>query len=190
MIDFKKNYFLRNMIDLEKTLAEYLTDADNNYVIIDNGDVIVWVGDKSPVVFGDEMGVLNELGEIGGLDDKGELLPNIKVMTEQEFIYKYCLSALEDWFKDKAKKIGEDDGICHIIWLDDRFVNFVSNDNVSDVLGIYNSNEENGLTFLVSDSNDSLQVWYTIDDFHINEIIDFVGYVEHEEKKFEKDLEN
>ena len=124
MIDFKKNYFLRNMIDLGKTLGEYLTDADENYVILEKGEPLIW-GDRTPVIFGDEMGVLNELGEIGGLDDNGDLLPNFKVMIEQEFIYKYCLSALEDWFKDKAKKIGEDYGVCHIIWLDDRFVNFV-----------------------------------------------------------------
>lgn len=182
---FKQNYFLRNMIDLEKSLAEYLTDADENYVILEKGNPLVW-GDRSPVVFGGEMDVLNELGEIDGLDDKGELKPYFKVMTEQDFIYEHCLSALEDWFKDKAKEIGENDGVCNVIWLDDRFVNFVSNSKVSDVLGIYNSLESDGLSFLVSDSEDSLQVWYTLDDFHINEIIDFVRFVEHEEKKVEK----
>lgn len=181
-MDFKKNYFLRNMIDLGKTLGEYLTDADENYVVLEKGEPLVW-GDRSPVIFGDEMGVLNELGEIGGLDDNGDLLPNFKVMIEQEFIYNYCLSALEDWFKAKAKVIGENDGVCNVIWLDDSFCGFISKNNVTDVLGIYNSIENNGLSFLVADSKDELQIWFTLDDFYINEIIELIKFVEREEKK-------
>lgn len=175
----KKNYFLRNCVDLAKSLSDYLTDADNNYVILNLGEPLVW-GDKSPVIFADEMALLNELEEIGGLDDKGELKPDFKVMTEQDFIYRYCLDGIADWFKAKAKEIGENDGVCNVIWLDDRFVNFVSCGKVSDVLGIYNSLDSDGLSFLVSDSEDSLQTWFTLDDFYINEIIDFVKYVEHE----------
>ncbi len=181
-MDFKKNYFLRNMIDLEKTLGEYLADADENYVILENGEPLIWVGDRTPVIFGDEMGVLNELGEIKGLDDNGDLLPNFKVMTEQDFIYEHCLSALADWFKDKAKEIGENDGVCNIIWLDKTFNNFIPAGKASDVLGIYNSLESDGLSFLMSDSEDSLQTFFTLDDFYMNEIIEFVKFVEKEEK--------
>lgn len=176
----KKNYFLRNCVDLAKSLSDYLTDADNNYVILNLGEPLVW-GDKSPVIFGDEMALLNELGEIGGLSDDGErLCPEYEVLTEQDFIYRYCLDGLAEWFKAKAKEIGENDGVCNVIWLDKTFNNFVPAGKVCDVLGIYNSLDSDGLSFLVSDSEDSLQVWFTLDDFYMNEIIDFVKYVEKE----------
>ena len=179
-MDFKKNYFLRNMIDLEKTLGEYLTEADFNYVLFDKGEVVVW-GDRTPIIFADEMAIINELTdeEINAIDKNGNFPPHLKVMTEQDFIYEYCLSALADWFKDKAKEIGEDDGICHIIWLDETFNGYLKSESVTtDVLGIYNSNEDDGLSFLVSDKNDSCQLFFDISDFHINELIDFVKYVE------------
>ena len=182
-MDFKKNYFLRNMVDNEKSLSEYLTEADFNYVLFDKGEVAVW-GDRTPVIFADEMAIINELNE-DEFDADGNFAPHIKVETEQDFIYNHCLSALADWFKEKAKKIGENDGICHIIWLDETFNNFLPNCTTSDVLGIYNSNEDNGLSFLVSDKNDGCQLFFDISDFHIDELIKFVKYVENEEKNLE-----
>ena len=179
--EFNKNYFLLNKVDLDKSLSQYLTDADENYVLFDRGIVTVW-GDRNPVIFGDEMAVINELQE-DEFDKDGNLAPYLKVETEQDFIYRHCLSALEDWFKERAKEIGEDDGICHIIWLDETFNDFLPNCTTPDVLGIYNNNEGNGLSFLVSDKDDGCQVFWSIDDFNMNELIKFVRYIEGEKEK-------
>lgn len=101
----KTNYFLRNMVDLGiATIGEYLKSADQNYVILVNGKPIVW-GDKTPVVCGDEASLQNELSEMQGMDDDGALKEGWQVLTEFDFLVKFCKDALlMEIFKDMSDR--------------------------------------------------------------------------------------
>ena len=82
-MEFKHNYFLRNMVDLDiKSLAEYLKHSDVNYVIMVNDEPIVFAGDKTPAVFGGEIDVQNELAECGLVNENFEPKEGGKVITE------------------------------------------------------------------------------------------------------------
>ena len=99
---FKANYFLRNMVDLGiATLGEYLKSADQNYVILYKGEPNIW-GDDTPVIYGDEAGVIAELSEQGAWNgDNSSLKEGWEVLTEFDFLVKYCKRAiLNEIFKN------------------------------------------------------------------------------------------
>lgn len=98
------------MVDLGiATFGEYLSGADQNYVILYNGEPIIWGGDKSPVIYADEMSVVNELHEQEAYADEenGILKDGWKVLTEFDFMVMYCKDAI-------GKEIGQDvTGLSH-----------------------------------------------------------------------------
>ena len=117
----KTNYFLRNMVDLDiTTFAEYLKSSDQNYVILVDDEPIVWAGDNNtPVIYGGEIDVQNELGEIGGLvydGDEARLQEDYAVLTEFDFLVRFCKDALFEELSKEIKKVGEFDGVCHIFY--------------------------------------------------------------------------
>ena len=104
---FKTNYFLRNMVDLGiATIGEYLKSADQNYVILWKGVPIVWGGDMTPVIYGDEASVTAELSEQGAWNgDNSSLKEDWEVLTEFDFLVKFCKEAiLKEIFKNVSDK--------------------------------------------------------------------------------------
>lgn len=95
-MEFKKNYFLANAIDNDKSIPQYVNDADENYVVLWDDEPLVW-GDGSPVIFGSEVDYLNELENCEGYlgkDENDEFINNIVILTEQDFLLKYCTEEL------------------------------------------------------------------------------------------------
>lgn len=116
----KQNYFLRNMVDCGiDNIARYLNTADQNYVIMVKGEPIVWAGDKTPVIYGDEAAVQNELAELGALafdNDEARVKDWAKVLTEFDFLVKYCKDALCEQIAKEIVMVGEFDGTCRIFY--------------------------------------------------------------------------
>ena len=167
---FRKNYFLLNMIDLDKSLYQYLKDADYNYVIIYKNNIDVWEGDRSPVIYSDEIEILNEIGED---EDRN----NYVVMTEQDFILSYCYSELEKYLVDKIKEINYFDGVCYVVFLD-GFNNTININDMTDILSVHYGGEANGITFVISNDNDTKQSFATLNEFPIDVIINVIEYIE------------
>ena len=86
----KTNFVEKAASELGVSVGEYLKNADFNYVIFYKGKVDAWE-DGSPVIYGDEMGVIAEIQQSNGLDENGNLTADWNVMTEWDFICNYCL---------------------------------------------------------------------------------------------------
>lgn len=154
-MEIKQNYFLVNAIDLEKNVENYLVDSKYNYVIIIDNEPLVW-GNRTPVVY-------------GGMEDVEQYLDTItegvvEVITEWDFICKYCKDALEKWFIDFTKKKGENDGNCIIYFLD-NLNNVIHIDNMfTDILNM-SIGEDGLLSFLISTDDDRVQTFCNLFDF-------------------------
>ncbi len=179
-MELKKNYFLRNMVDLEKNLSTYLKDADFNYVILEKNIPLVW-GDKTPVVFGGEMDVINELMELDAFADveKNILKPDFKVLTEQDFIETFCLDAVANYIAKLVISYGNFDGTNFLVNTDDSFNGIIDRDGMTDILGIYASNNSNSeLSILISSEDDKKREFITLLELDFNTIVKIVKFVE------------
>ena len=154
-MNFKKDYFIRHLIDLGMSFGEYVNKADFNYVIFDKGQVMVW-GDKSPVIFCDEMAVLNELGENGGLDDDGHLLPDIEVMTEQDFLFTYCYDALVSYIIDLVIRKGKHDEYFYA-WFVRGLEGEIIFGNYTKVEGVFIDKKSRKMNILITDDSGNEQ---------------------------------
>ena len=180
-MEIKKNYFLRNMVDLEKSFAEYLSSADFNYVILEKNIPLVWASDKTPVIYGGEIDVLNELVEIGAFEDENMsiLKPDFKVMTELDFIVTFCLDAVADYIAKKIITYGEFDGTNFVLNTDDSFNGIIDYHGMTDILGIYVSNDSKSeLTFFVSNDKDTNRDFLWLNYLPNEVIVKIVQFVE------------
>lgn len=179
-MELKKNYFLRNMVDMEKNLSTHLKDAEFNYVILEKNIPLVW-GDKTPVVFGGEDDVQNELVGLDALNENGTLKDDFKVMTELEFIETFCLSEVVNFIKKKTLCDGVFDGVNMVVNTDNTFNNLVNFDNMTDILGIYaNMNGHEEASVLVSSNDDTKKEFIYVSKLPMNIIIKLIEFLEKE----------
>lgn len=180
-MDFKKNYFLRNMVDLEiNSLSEYLEGADYNYVIFEKNVPIIWGSDKTPVIYGGETDVYAELDALCALKEDGvSLKEDFKVMTEQDFIETFCLDAVAEYLYKKVMNVKYFDGVNYMLHFDNSFNGIVNINGMTDILNIYCDETNKNVNFLISDENDVKQDFCYLGDFPFDVIIKIVKYVEH-----------
>lgn len=177
----KKNYFLRNMVDLDiHSLAEYLSNADFNYVILEKNIPLVWASDNSPVVYGGEMDVINELMELDAFADveKCILKPEFKVITEQEFIETFCLDEIINYINKQTLCNGEFDGVNMIVYTDNTFNKIIEIDGYTDIIGIFANMNGKETTALITCENDTKQSFVNIGELPFEVIIKIVELVE------------
>lgn len=168
---FKHNYFLRNSVDLEKSVKDYILDSDVNYVILEDNIPLMW-GDKTPVIYGDEASVMNELVELDAVDENGNMKGDWKVMTELDFILTFCLDVVTKLIKEKVIDKGEFDGICHITYLD--LNDTINIDGMTDILNASVNKEDGHLVFLISDKDDTKQTFETLSSFNEETILKII----------------
>lgn len=166
----KTNFAEEAASELGVSVGEYLKNADFNYVIFYKGKVDTWE-DGSPVIYGDEMGVIAEIQQSNGLDENGNLTADWNVMTEWDFICKYCLDWLSTYlanyiFNDDST---EYDGVCWIHWLDKGFYGAINIDSYTDILGAY-VGEDGALSFLITNNSDCVQTFVGLSEFD-NDVI-------------------
>ena len=152
----RKKYFLRNAVDCEKSIFDYIQDSIFNYVILDNNYPLTW-GDGSPVIY-------------GSLEDaKAESQEGDVIITEWEFLVKFYMNDIEEILINTIKENGEFDGNCYVHWLGEDFYGVINLDGYTDILGAF-VGTDNMLSFLVSDENDNKQGFVDILQFD-NDVI-------------------
>ena len=165
----KTNFVEKAASELGVSVGEYLKNADFNYVIFYKGKVDAWE-DGSPVIYGDEMGVIAEIQQSNGLDENGNLTADWNVMTEWDFICKYCLDWLSTYLANYIRNdnSNEYDGVCWIHWLN-GFNNSINIDSYTDILGAY-VGEDGALSFLITNNSDCVQTFVGLSEFD-NDVI-------------------
>ena len=163
------NFVEKAASELGVSVGEYLKNADFNYVIFYKGKVDTWE-DGSPVIYGDEMGVIAEIEQSNGLDENGNLTADWNVMTEWDFICKYCLNWLSTYLANYIRNdnSNEYDGVCWIHWLN-GFNNSINIDSYTDILGAY-VGEDGALSFLITNNSDCVQTFVGLSEFD-NDVI-------------------
>ena len=168
----KKKYVESAAKELGMSVGEYLSHADFNYVIFYKGDVDVW-RDGSPIIYGGEIDVLNEIGQSNGLDENGNITKDFEVMTEWDFICKYCLDWLITYLADTIANNDDNefDGSCWIHWFDTGFWGCINLDEgkYTDILGAY-VGEDGALSFSICDGE------------YMHKYVTFVGLGEFDNK--------
>ena len=165
----KTNFVEKAASELGIGVGEYLKNADFNYVIFYKGKVDTWE-DGSPVIYGDEMGVIAEIQQSNGLDENGNLTADWNVMTEWDFICKYCLDWLSTYLANYIRNDNDNeyDGVCWIHWLN-GFNNSINIDSYTDILGAY-VGEDGALSFLITNNSDCVQAFVGLSEFD-NDVI-------------------
>ena len=165
----KTNFVEKAASELGVSVGEYLKNADFNYVIFYKGKVDTWE-DGSPVIYGDEMGVIAEIQQSNGLDENGNLTADWNVMTEWDFICKYCLNWLSTYLANYIRNdnSNEYDGVCWIHWLN-GFNNSINIDSYTDILSAY-VGEDGALSFLITNNSDCVQTFVGLSEFD-NDVI-------------------
>ena len=165
----KTNFVEKADSELGVSVGEYLKNADFNYVIFYKGKVDTWE-DGSPVIYGDEMGVIAEIQQSNGLDENGNLTADWNVMTEWDFICKYCLDWLSTYLANYIRNDNDNeyDGVCWIHWLN-GFNNSINIDSYTDILGAY-VGEDGALSFLITNNSDCVQTFVGLSEFD-NDVI-------------------
>ena len=153
-MEFTKTNFVEEASrELGMTVGEYLKNADFNYVIFYKGKVDTWE-DGSPVIYGDEMSVIAEIQQSNGLDENGNLTADWNVMTEWDFICKYCLNWLITYLANYIRNDNDNeyDGVCWIHWLDKGFWGAINIDEgkYTDIVGAY-VDDDGALSFSICD---------------------------------------
>lgn len=153
-MEFTKTNFVEEASrELGISVGEYLKNADFNYVIFYKGKVDTWE-DGSPVIYGDGMGVIAEIEQSNGLDENGNPTSDWSVMTEWDFICKYCLDWLVAYLANYIcnDDSNEYDGVCWIHWLDKGFWGAINIDDgkYTDILGAY-VDDDGALSFSICD---------------------------------------
>lgn len=168
----KINFVEEASRELKISVGEYLKTADFNYVIFYKGKVNTWQ-DGSPVIYGDEMGVIDEIQQSNGLDENGNLTADWSVMTEWDFICKYCLDWLITYLANYIRNDNDNeyDGVCWIHWLDKGFWGAINIDDgkYTDILGAY-VGEDGALSFLITNNSDCVQTFVGLSEFN-NDVI-------------------
>ena len=166
MIKIKKDYFKKNMVDLECNVKDYILNSEFNYVILENGVPFVWA-DNSPVVFGDENSAISELLELHIINEDNDVIPNnIRIMTEFEFLVEFCYNELVTILANEIcnNDDNEYDGVCWIHWFDSKFYNLINIENTYiDILGAY-VGEDGNLSFSVYE-NDYFSTFVSLYEF-------------------------
>lgn len=171
---FKTNYFLRNMVDLNiNSLNEYIKNTPYNFVIIVDNIPLIWGGDSTPVIYGGKEDLYAELDNLYADNGKKN---NIEVITEWEFINKYCIKDITDYLISKIKKHNVFDGTNFIIECDDSFNNIINLNDMTDILTIYANDKE--LTFLISNNDDTKRDFVFLTDFAFHIIVKIIKYIE------------
>ena len=168
---FKKNYFLDNIKEWGiNTLSEYLTNSPHNYVILENNVPILWASN----IFGGIKDVEKELNALEGYKND-----NIKVLTERIFIMRFCLDVVADYIAKKVIIYGKFDGTNYVLNTDDSFNGIINIDGMTDILGIYASNNPNSeLSILISSRDDKKREFITLSELSFDNIIKIVKLVE------------
>lgn len=178
MIEFKHNYVERNVVDLEISIKKYLEGANVNYVILENGNPLIWGGDKTPVIYGGKNDVFIELKYNCNayLDEEKEILKEgWSVITELEFLVKYCSDWLEKILIKDIVKRGEKDGNIYRYYLDmNNTINI--NGKYTDIL-CGHVGEDGILTFLISDTNDDYMDFVRINELPNDVIFNILMYI-------------
>lgn len=102
---FKKDYFYDAATELGMSVRDYLKYANENFVIIEDGEPCNWNINGSPAIFG---------GYGDALDELAQWTPpvrNVSIITEEEFLKTYCKEEYEKAMSRKFKG-GE-----HISWM-------------------------------------------------------------------------
>ena len=165
----KTNFVEKAACELGISVGEYLKNADFNYVIFYKGKVDTWE-DGSPFIYGDEMSVIAEIEQSNGLDENGNPTSDWSVMTEWDFICKYCLDWLVAYLANYIcnDNSNEYDGVCWIHWLN-GFNNSINIDSYTDILGAY-VGEDGTLSFLITNNSDCVQTFVGLSEFDNNVI--------------------
>lgn len=165
----KTNFVEKASSELGVSVGEYLKNADFNYVIFYKGKVDTWEN-GSPVIYGDEMGVIATIEQSNGLDENGNLTADWNVMTEWDFICKYCLDWLSTYLANYIRNDNDNeyDGVCWIHWLN-GFNNSINIDSYTDILGAY-VGENGALSFLITNNSDCVQTFVGLNEFD-NDVI-------------------
>ncbi len=165
----KTNFVEEESRELGMTVGEYLKNSDFNYVIFYEGKVDTWQ-DGSPVVYGDAMEVISEIQKSNGFNEDGDPTGDWSVMTEWDFICKYCLNWLITYLANYIcnNDDNEYDGVCWIHWLN-GFNNSISIDSYTDILGAY-VGEDGALSFLITNNSDCVQTFVGLNEFS-NDVI-------------------
>ena len=169
-MEFTKTNFVEEASrELGISVGEYLKNADFNYVIFYKGKVDTWK-DGNPVIYGDEMGVIAEIEQSNGLDENGNPTSDWSVMTEWDFICKYCLDWLVAYLANYIcnDNSNEYDGVCWIHWLN-GFNNSINIDSYTDILSAY-VGEDGTLSFLITNNSDCVQTFVGLSEFDNNVI--------------------
>lgn len=169
-MNFTKTNFVEEAArELGITVGEYLKNADFNYVIFYKGKVDTWQ-DGNPVIYGDEMEVIGEIHQSNGLDDNGNITKDFEVMTEWDFICKYCLDWLITYLANYIcnDDDNEYDGACWIHWLN-GFNYSINIDSYTDILGAY-VGVDGALSFLITNNSDCVQSFVGLGEFS-NDVI-------------------
>lgn len=174
-MELKTNYFKINAIDCEESLAQYLRNADENYVILFRGVPDMW-GNGMPVIYGDsevasELSNCNAFGKVDGY-----LKDDYKVMTEQDFLFEFCFDELVKAIVQLLKVVGEKaDTNLFIHYLDgEKFNGCIDKGGVTDVIKIQYDETLKELTALISTPNDELQYFVFLDELPHKVFIDIV----------------
>ena len=181
-MEFKHNYFLRNMVDLDiKSLAEYLKHSDVNYVIMVNDEPIVFAGDKTPAVFGGEIDVQNELAECELVNENFELKEGVKVLTESDFIKQFCIDAIEEAIIDLVKKKGDFDNNYYLFYFSNALCGSIDIRGMKDVVTAFaRGNQIKGkeLEILIANDDDTKQEYVSVNELGMETIIKMIAEIE------------
>lgn len=170
-MEFTKTNFVESAArELGMSVGQYLKNTDFNYVIFYKGNVDVWKNDDSPVIYGDEMEVIYEIQQSNGFDNNGNPTADWDVMTEWDFICKYCLNWLITYLANNIANNDDNeyDGNSWIHWLS-NFNNVISIASYTDILGAYVGDDGN-LSFLIANNSDCAQSFASLNEFD-NDVI-------------------
>lgn len=120
MKNIKKDYFYEAADQLNISVEEYLGEGlDDNFVILDNGEPLVWESNNAPVIYGDKDEALNEISEWG----KYAKVANVSIITEREFLGRFCLEEYTKAIKEIAEKNAKGNEQlkrCHTIYVENN----------------------------------------------------------------------
>lgn len=185
-MEFKKDYFLDNIKELGiNSLSEYLKNSPYNYVILENNVPLVFASDNAPVIYGGIEDVNEQLNELAGYkndavkDSFRILKDNFRILTERNFIISFCLDAVADYIAKKVITYGRFDGTNYVLNTDDSFNGIINIDGMTDILGIYASNNSDSeLSILISSRDDKEREFITLSELNFDNIIKIVKLVE------------
>lgn len=170
----RTDYFKINCVDMEKSLAEYIKEADENYVILYDGIPDMWAGNGMPVIYGDYTELMYELSNSNAFEKtNGELKDGYKVMTEQDFLFEFCRKEIEDAIAQMCKIFGDKMSDNQYVFsiMSDKFNGCIDKGGVTDVLNITYDDNNKELTAFISTPNDDLQYYVFLDELPNNVLI-------------------